>query len=192
MSHNWQTLTSRTVYDNHWIRVSHREVVTPGGTDGIYGVVHFKNTAVGVLAVDEDSQIVLVGQYRYPLEAMSWEIPEGGCKRPEYCDAAIESTESCARRELAEETGLQATHYECFLELDLSNSITDEKAQIFLATGLAPLQDGHGYKKDDTEADILVKRVALDKAIDMIEQGEITDAISVAAIYKFRLSVSDS
>src|SRR5262245_17307219 len=96
----WTTLSSRTVYDNLWIRVREDQVTRPDGQPGIYGVVHFKNLAVGVLAIDAEGFVHLVGQYRYVLNRYSWEIPEGGCPQGEDPLAA-------ARRELAEETGLQ-------------------------------------------------------------------------------------
>jgi hypothetical protein len=96
----WRVLGSRPVYENPWISVREDEVVRPDGNPGIYGVVHYKNTAVGVLPV-EDGHVYLVGQYRYPLERYSWEIPEGGC--PEDEDPL-----QAARRELKEETGLSA------------------------------------------------------------------------------------
>ena len=100
----WRVLGSRPVYENPWISVREDEVVRPDGNLGIYGVVHYKNTAVGVLPV-EDGHVYLVGQYRYPLERYSWEIPEGGC--PEDEDPL-----QAARRELKEETGLEATRWE--------------------------------------------------------------------------------
>ncbi|HEX8175636.1 MAG TPA: hypothetical protein VF543_11000 [Pyrinomonadaceae bacterium] len=79
----WRTLSSREVYENNWIRVREDKVIRPDGEQGIYGVVHFRNRAVGVLAIDEDDSIYLVGQYRYTLERYSWEIPEGGCAEGE-------------------------------------------------------------------------------------------------------------
>src|SRR6476646_7830329 len=104
-SNPWTTLYSRQVYDNPWISVREDQVLRPDGSPGIYGVVHFKNRAIGVLPVEDDGSIWLVGQHRYPLNAFSWEIPEGGCPEGESPDAA-------ARRELTEETGLSAASLE--------------------------------------------------------------------------------
>src|SRR3954447_25437003 len=114
----WTTLGTQPVYDNPWIAVREDRVVRPDGSPGIYGVVHFKNRAIGVLPVDEQGRIWLVGQYRYPLGAYSWEIPEGGA--PEG-----ESPVEAARRELREETGLRATHLERLAISHLSNSVSD-------------------------------------------------------------------
>ena len=75
-SHNpWRTLDRRPVYDNPWIAVREDRVIRPDGSSGIYGVVHFKNRAIGVLPVEDDGSVWLVGQYRYPLDRYSWEIP---------------------------------------------------------------------------------------------------------------------
>src|SRR5436190_16808477 len=104
-SNPWRTLQTRVAYDNAWIRVRHDQVLRPDGQPGIYGVVHYKNKAIGVLPVEADGSIWLVGQHRYPLDAYSWEIPEGG--GPE--DEAPEVT---ALRELREETGLSAGRLE--------------------------------------------------------------------------------
>ena len=124
----WKTLSSRAVYENPWIGVREDTVIRPDGLPGIYGVVHFKNRAVGVLPVDRDGAIWLVGQHRYPLDAYSWEIPEGGC--PE-----TESPEETARRELREETGLVAGRLELVATSHLSNSVSDEVGYVFRATG---------------------------------------------------------
>ena len=114
-----------------WIAVREDQVLRPDGQPGIYGVVHFKNRAVGVLPVEDDGRVWLVGQYRYPLDRYSWEIPEGG--GPEG-----EAPEEAARRELREETGLVAGRLELLAMLHLSNSVSDELAYLFRATGLTP------------------------------------------------------
>ena len=126
-SNPWTTLSSRPIYENPWISLREDQVVRPDGKPGIYGVVHFKNRAVGVLPVDEQGRVWLVGQHRYPLDAYSWEIPEGGC--PES-----ETPEDTALRELREETGLVAEELELVATAHLSNSVSDEVAYIFRAT----------------------------------------------------------
>lgn len=109
----WKILESAVRYDNPWIRLTEHQVINPGGGRGIYGVVHFKNRAIGVVALDEERNIWLVGQYRFPLEQFSWEIPEGG--------GPLEEADplTSAKRELLEETGLQASHWEQLLDLHL-------------------------------------------------------------------------
>src|SRR3954468_23424224 len=151
----WRTLASRQIYDNAWIRVREDSVIRPDGEQGIYGVVHFKNIAVGVLAVEDDS-IYLVGQYRYPLEQYSWEIPEGGC--PEDEDPL-----DAAKRELAEETGLRAESWEKMGEAHLSNSVSDEIAIWFLATDLR-----QGELNPEGTEQLNTRRVTLKKAMEMI------------------------
>jgi len=170
----WQTVSSQQVYENPWISVREDRVVRPDGEPGIYGVVHYKNIAVGVLAIEED-HLYLVGQYRYPLEMYSWEIPEGGCPEGEEPLRA-------AQRELWEETGLKATRWRRLGEAYLSNSVADEYAVWFLASGLMP---GEG-RPEGTER-LSVRRVPLREALDMALDGEITDALSLVAITSYAL-----
>jgi 8-oxo-dGTP pyrophosphatase MutT (NUDIX family) len=170
----WRTVESRDVYDNAWIRVREDSVIRPDGEDGIYGVVHFKNIAIGILAI-EDKNIYLVGQYRYPLQQYSWEIPEGGCAEGEDPLAA-------AQRELEEETGLRASHWEKMGEAHLSNSVSDERAIWFLATGLS-----EGKSNPDGTEQLKTRRVTLQQALEMSLQGEITDALSLLAIMNYRI-----
>ena len=167
--------TRRIVYENPWITVWHDEVARPDGSDGIYGVVHFANRAAGVVAMDDDDRIVLVGQHRYVLDAYSWEIPEGGVPDGE-------TMLDGARRELREETGVEASDWRELNHLDLSNSISDEQAVLFLATDLTL----GGASPDPTEA-LEVRWVPLDEALAMTLDGRITDAMSVAAIQRVAL-----
>ena len=169
-SNPWTTLGSRPVYENPWIKVREDQVLRPDGQPGIYGVVEFKNRAVGVLPVEDDGAVWLVGQYRYPLQAYSWEIPEGGC--PEG-----ETPEETARRELQEETGLTALTLELLTTAHLSNSVSDEVAYIFRASGLT-----HGQNNPEGAEAIEVRRVAWAEAWAMLRRGEITDSISVIAL----------
>jgi 8-oxo-dGTP pyrophosphatase MutT (NUDIX family) len=175
-NHNpWTTLSSESKYRNNWIEVVEHNVLTPAGSPGIYGTVHFQHLAIGVVPVDSQGFTWLVGQYRYPLNAYSWEIPEGG-------GALSVPPIETAKRELKEETGLEADSWEQILEMHLSNSVSDEKAIVFLATGLRQGQSN----PEETEV-LSLRRVSLEEAYEMVNKGEITDAISVAAILKTRL-----
>ncbi len=166
----WTTLAGRPIYENPWISVREDDVIRPDGLPGIYGVVHFKNRAVGVLPVDHEGHIWLVGQHRYPLGEYSWEIPEGG--GPE-----AESPEETARRELREETGLTATHLELIARSHLSNSVSDEVAYLYRATGLTPGE----YEPEGTER-LAVRRVDWETAWSMTLGGRITDSMSLIAL----------
>ncbi len=162
-------------YDNPWITVTHRDVTAPTGTDGIYGMVHFKNRAVGVVPLDDEMHTWLVGQWRYTLDAWSWEIPEGGAPEDEDPLAA-------ARRELAEECGLAARRWTPLLDIHTSNSVTDELGRVWLARGLSAVEAA----PDDTEV-LVVRRMALDEALQMVMDGRITDSMSMAALMKVKL-----
>jgi ADP-ribose diphosphatase len=171
----WNVVSRAMVYENEWIRVDHHEVLGPSGGPGVYGTVHFKNQAIGVVPIDENGNVILVGQYRFPLQAYSWEIPEGGGS---HSVAALES----AQRELREECGLAARRWTEFLGMDLSNSVSDERSTVFLAWELfeAPAQP------DETEK-LQIARVPFWQAIDRIKRSEIRDAISVAALLRVAL-----
>jgi 8-oxo-dGTP pyrophosphatase MutT (NUDIX family) len=174
----WQTLQSKVVYDNPWILVRQDDVVRPDGEPGIYGVVHYKNKAIGILPIDDEGYVHLVGQYRYTLNCYSWEIPEGGC--PEGEDP-LEG----AKRELLEETGLQAQEWRLLGKAHLSNSVSDEEALWFLATKLT-----QGEAQPDGTEKIMHKRVPFQEALRMVAAGEITDALAIIAIQSYALQHS--
>jgi 8-oxo-dGTP pyrophosphatase MutT (NUDIX family) len=166
----WQRLSRRKIYDNPWITVWHDDVIRPDGEPGIYGVVHYEHQAVGVVPIDAEYRVVLVRQYRYTMEAYSWEIPEGGSP---WGEDPLEG----ARRELREETGYEATEWRQLGRLDLSNSISDETAVLYVATGLAA-----GEARPDGTEDLRMQHVAFDEVLAMTLDGRITDAMTVAAI----------
>jgi 8-oxo-dGTP pyrophosphatase MutT (NUDIX family) len=173
----WTVLSQTKVYENEWIRVDHHEVLGPSGSPGVYGTVHFKNQATGVVPIDENGNVVLVGQYRFPLHAYSWEIPEGGGS---HSISALES----AQRELREECGLAARCWKEILWMDQSNSVSDERSTAFLAWDLSA---AHG-QPDETER-LQVTRVPFWDAVDRATRGEIRDAITVAALFRVALMV---
>ncbi|MBX2845514.1 MAG: NUDIX hydrolase [Saprospiraceae bacterium] len=171
----WKTKTSRVAFENPWIRVQDELAMGPGNHEFTYGVVQFKNLAIGILPVNEAGYTWLVGQWRYPLNRFSWEIPEGGCLMDK------ESPLEAAKRELKEETGIIAEQYTTLLELDLSNSVTDERALVYVATSLT-----FEESEPDPSEEIVVKKIHIDQALQMVLDGTITDAISVAAILKYK------
>jgi 8-oxo-dGTP pyrophosphatase MutT (NUDIX family) len=169
----WTPLASRPVYDNPWISLTEHQVITPGGEPGIYGTVHFKNVSVGVLALDADAHLWLVGQHRFPLGKFTWELPEGGCPPDE-------SPLRAAQRELKEETGVSATDWEELCRIHPSNSVTDEVAILYLARGL---RDGD-HAPEASEADMQRQRLPFAAVLDRVLSGDLTDAMTVVGVLR--------
>ena len=169
----WTTLDTELKYENQWIAVEHHNVLNPAGGKGIYGKVHFKNMAIGIIPVDDDFYTYLVGQWRYTLNEFTWEIPEGGGP---HTDTPLKSAE----RELEEETGLKATTWTDLGRIHTSNSVTDEFGYAFMAQGLTK----GSQQLEDTEADIKVRHLPFAEAVDMAMNGQISDALSVFGLLK--------
>jgi len=169
---SWKKLGSRTVWENDWMRVLEDDVVNPGGGRNQYGYVHFKNLAVAIVPLDEDGNTWLVGQQRYTLGQWSWELPMGGAPTDEKPLAA-------AQRELREETGLSATNWTELMRLHTSNSITDELGIVYLAKNLS-----EGQPEFEETEDLQIRKLSLNEAVQMVKDGEITDAISAAALLR--------
>lgn len=167
----WTTLSVREIYENSWIKVDEHQVINPSGNNGIYGTVHFKNKAIGIIPVDESGNTWLVGQWRFTLNAWSWEIPEGG-------GAFDVDPLLSAKRELKEETGLSAANWKMIQRTHLSNSVSDEEGFIFLAEGLT---QGNS-ELEETEADMKVWKLPLGEALQMVIDGKITDSLSVMGL----------
>jgi 8-oxo-dGTP pyrophosphatase MutT (NUDIX family) len=170
----WTVKSSIDVYDNPWVRVTDHAVLRPDGSPGQYGVVHFKNIAVGVLPIDEEGSVVLVGQHRFPLDSYSWELPEGGGPRGEN---ALDA----AKRELLEETGASAENWAPLLECDLSNSVTDERGVCFLAWGLRA-----GQATPDPEEALAYRKISFSALHDLVLTGEIRDSLTIMMVLSAR------
>lgn len=168
----WLTLGKRCIYENPWIRLDEYHVLNPSREPGIYGVVHYKNLAIGIIPVDAEGYTYLVGQYRFALGAYSWEIPEGGGKL--HFDPWLS-----AQRELREETGFSARKMTLLLRMHLSNSVSDELGLIYLAWDLVP-----GEPVPDATEKLTIRRIPLSKAIEEVHEGKITDSLSVAGLLK--------
>ena len=169
---SWKKLESKIMYESPWITVREDHVLNPGGGENQYGHVHFKNKAIAVVPLDDDRNTWIVGQDRYTLGEFSWEVPMGGAPHDE-------TPLACAKRELKEETGLTAKKWTEIMRLHTSNSITDEEGFVFVAEDLT---EGEPVF-DDTEV-LEVRKLPLRDVLEMVHRGEITDAISVAAILK--------
>ncbi len=179
MTDNWQqdddpwVVTGLTCpFENSWFRIDAHEVIHPDGAPGTYSVIRIRRLAVGVLPIDPDGHVHLVGQWRFALGRYSWEMPEGGAEPGE---AASE----CAKRELAEETGLRAGRLQLILEMDLSNSLTDECAVVFLATDLAP-----GESTPESTEVLARRRAPFAEVLARVVDGRIRDAMTVAAVLR--------
>ncbi|BBK34563.1 NUDIX domain-containing protein [Stella humosa] len=178
-SNPWTIRQAEVRYENRWISVTHNDVLTPAGTPGVYGTVHYKNLAIGVIPVDADGATWLVGQFRFPLGAYSWEIPEGGGPH------GIPPLES-AMRELVEETGLVARAWAPILEMDLSNAVSDERAFAYLAWDLT-----QGQAMPEPTEQLQLRRLPLREVFAMVRAGGIRDALSVAALQALELRWRD-
>lgn len=171
----WQIRGEKKIYDNPWIRVTEYDVINPSGGEGIYGKVHFKNLAIGVLPIDEKGYTWIVGQYRFTLNQYSWEMPEGG-------GPFSEDPLDAAKRELAEETGLSATEWIQLPDMHLSNSVSDERAIVFIARQLS---QGEAHP-EETEA-LQLKKIHFDELYQMVVTGQVTDVLTVAAVLRVKL-----
>jgi len=175
----WTITDQRQVYDNNWIGVTEFDVINGSGGKGIYGKVHFKNTAIGIVALDERYNTWLVGQYRFPLDAYSWEIPEGG-------GPLTQDPLDGAKRELLEETGMTATTWLEIQRMHLSNSVSDEAAIIYVAKGLSM-----GEAQPEETEQLILRKLPFKDAFNMVMNGEITDSMSVAGIMKTYILIQE-
>ena len=168
----WKTLSSRTAYENAWLRVREDQVTRPDGKPGIYGVVEIR-PSVGVVALNGRDEIVLVGQWRYALNRYSWEIPRGGSRVDET------DMQRAAERELAEEAGVLAAHWQAMGTVDVGNGVLDDVQSLYVATGLTATDTNF-----DAEEDISIVWKPFDDAVTMAMDGTISEVCSIAAILR--------
>ncbi len=171
----WTRHERRVGYQNPWVTVWHDDVTRPDGRPGIYGVVHFENSAVGIVAIDEHDRVALVGQHRYAFDELSWEIPEGG-------SPLDEDSLDGAKRELLEETGIKARSWSEIGRWQLSNSVTDEAAVAYLATDLEL-----GEAQPEGSEELEVRWLPFDEVMQLVRTGQMTDALSVLPLQALAL-----
>ncbi|NQX97293.1 MAG: NUDIX hydrolase [Flavobacteriales bacterium] len=173
----WKTLKSEVKYNNPWIKITEHQTVNAAGGDGIYGVVHYKNIAIGIIPLDEDYNTWLIGQYRYPLQQYSWEICEGGGF---HQDNVLDS----AKRELHEELGIKANNWKSILNIHLSNSVSDEEGVIYIAKNLTY------HTPEPEEGEVLqIRKLPFNEVYEMVMNGELTDSLTVAGILKAKILI---
>ena len=168
----WRVRGRVHLHDNPWFALDEFDAVAPTGQPARYYLQSYKNIAVGVLPLHDDGTLTLVGQWRFPFDAYSWELPEGGAPKGE---APIEG----ARRELREEAGLAAADWRLILTMQLSNASSDEIAYGYLATGLTAVE-----REPDATEQLAVERVPFREALKAAASGRIQDAITVAMLLR--------
>lgn len=171
----WKITSKKDVYETAWISVTHHDVINPAGKPGVYGTVHFKNYALGIIVLDENNYTWIVGQFRFPMNEYTWEIPEGG-------GPLGEDTLLSAKRELLEETGIEAGEWTLIQRMQLSNSASDEVAFLYLAKDLT-------YHKPHPEEneELMQRKIHFNDLYEMVKNGRITDSLTVAAVLKVKL-----
>ncbi|WP_199434900.1 NUDIX domain-containing protein [Qaidamihabitans albus] len=171
-SHEFTVASSEDIHIGRVIGLRIDDVVMPGGGRARREVVEHLG-AVGVAAVDDEGRITLVHQYRHPLGRRLWELPAG------LLDEEGEDPVDAARRELAEEAGLAAGRWETLVDVAASPGFTDEVIRVFLARELSEVdRDVHG----EEEADLVIDRVPLDRAVRMVLAGEIVNGATVGGV----------
>lgn len=175
----WTILGTETKYENPWLRIDEHNVLNPAGNKGIYGTVHHKHIAVAILALDENGNTWIVGQHRFPFGSFEWEIIEGGCPEGEL-------PLDTAKRELKEEAGLEAEHYELILEMQLSNSKTDEISYSYLAKGITFT----GVTPEEDEQ-LTIRQIPFSELYEMCLNGTIKDALSIATVLKAKVLMDE-
>ncbi len=173
MVHEYEVKASELIYDGAIITVRRDQVSMPGGRSASRDVVIHPG-AVGVVAYDDDGRILLLHQYRHPVRQRLWELPAG------LLDVAGEPASTAARRELAEEAGVQAVRWDTLVDTFTSPGMTDEAIRVYLARGISDIAEHH--ERVDEEAEIEVHWVALDDAKARVMSGAITNAMAVVGI----------
>lgn len=168
----WKTISKKIHYESAWIRTEEHEVINPAGKPALYSMTHFKNIAVAVIPLDDENNTWIVGQFRYPTQSYEWEVCEGGC--PEGTDPV-----ETAKRELIEECGIMAEYLTPVLEMQLSNSATDEISYTYIARGLSMTNNN-----PEESEQLTVRKLPFIELFEMAMNGAIKDALSVASILK--------
>jgi ADP-ribose pyrophosphatase len=163
-------LSSEEIYPGKIIRVEKWQVELPNGEKALREVVRH-NGASAIVPVDGEGQVTLVRQHRVAIDRCTWEIPAG------KLDSPAEDPFSAAQRELEEETGLQAAHWQKLTCIYTTPGFCNEQISIYLATGLSQ----HPAHPDADEFLFLTK-MPLRRAVEMCMAGEIRDGKTVIGL----------
>lgn len=167
-----ETLDTRQVYENPWMRVREDKVRRLDGSEGIYAVVD-KPTYALIVPLDGD-RLHMVEQFRYPLGVRRWEFPQGTA--PGMQDM---TPVDLAARELREETGLRAATMTELGELDVAPGMSSQRGYVYLATDLT---EGP-HEREQEEQDMRTAWFDRKEFEAMIQRGDVTDAQSIAAYF---------
>jgi 8-oxo-dGTP pyrophosphatase MutT (NUDIX family) len=174
MENPWETKNSKIVYETKWMKIREDEVVRPDSSDGKYSYVDTPDS-VYIVPITTDGKVYLIAQWRYPTKTFSWELPGGGGDGGDILESA--------KRELKEETGLEAEEWTEVGTLQPMNGVVAEIEHVFIARKLRETQDHKQTDDGITE----IKKVRFDEIFEMIVQGDITDAQTIAAFTQVQL-----
>ncbi len=169
MADGAKRLATHRLYEGRVVALDVDDVLEPGGVRARREAVRHKGS-VAVLAVDERARVVLVRQYRYPVDQHLWELPAG--RRDEG-----ESPEQAARRELEEEVGLRPETLEKIAFFYTTPGFCDETMHVFRASGLT-----HGEARPEDDERLEVRWFTLEEARVMIDAGEIREGKTLVAL----------
>lgn len=167
----WKTLSTKTVYQNKWLRLDEDEVINPLGESSVYSHFELDGGFIMIVPIDTNNNVYLTQQYRYPLKTLTWELPAGQTDGQNYHLAAA--------RELEEETGLRATSLEKIGIICADTGLSGTKGEVLLATGLETVTN----RLDQLDGIIQSKPFSITEIRRMIKQGEIICPHSIASFY---------
>ena len=175
MPHDYEVVSTESVYDGHVVSLRLDTVAMPGGGTSVREVVHHGG-AVGIVALDDEDRVVMLRQYRHPVGEHLWEVPAG------LLDVDGEAPVDAARRELAEEVQLSAERWSLLTTHHPSPGLCDEKVLLYLAEGLSPVDRPEGFVVDHEEADMPVERVPLAQAVQWVFDGTIRNSLAAIGV----------
>ncbi|MEV0298283.1 NUDIX hydrolase [Nocardia sp. NPDC050710] len=180
-SHDFEIVSSRTVYSGAILALRLDQVAMPGGRVVEREVIEH-HAAVAIAAIDDNDELVLIDQYRHPIGGRLLELPAG------LLDVHGEDPLEAARRELAEETGLAARDWSVLVDVALSPGFTDEALRVYLARGLYEVDQP---EPENEEADLQVVRMPVSAAVRAALAGEIVNATAVAGVLALAAARAD-